>query len=293
MVGNSIVSTNTTYTTNAYADTTYTAVFAEKDSSAFTVTFVDQYGNVVKTVKSTDLPLNELPEAPAFAGVTFKEWSSTLEEVNALDKSATVYASYENSEVKSYTINATGCTITVDGSTSTDTATATYNSKVTVTPSNSDVATSWSVNGSVASYASEYSFFCGTDVTLTYTTDSAVSAEAKAIIVSTDKTDTYRVKFLASRSVPAGTVLVESGFIYGKAMAQDDLVLENVGAVKGTNSGTVKLVKSTNTSADGQFALTYGVSAQNQNACARAYLICKTASGASFTVYSDASIYKY
>lgn len=290
MVGNRIVSTETTYTTNAYADVTYVPVFAEKSASTFTVTFMDSYGNVVKTVSSADLPLAELPEATQYAGLVFDSWSMTLDQVNDLTDSATVYANYKNDEVQTYTINADNCTITIDGVDYPGTATATYNTKVTV-KANDGAEKTWKVNGAVAGFGAEYTFYCGSDVTIT--TEDVVAAKPVVSAVSMTKANgSYRVKFLATRSIPDGYKLVESGFVYGKAMAAEDLVLENVGKVVGTDNGTLKQMVCSNTSGDGQFAVNYGVKAMNQTACARAYIIYTD--GVKTTVdYSEAMIYTY
>lgn len=291
MVGNRIVSTETTYTTNAFADVTYVPVFAEKSASTFTVTFMDSYGNVVKTVSSADIPtLTELPEATQYAGLVFDSWSMTLDEIKELKDSATVYANYKNDEAQTYTITADNCTITIDGVDSQGTATATYNTKVTV-KANDGAEKTWKVNGAVAGFGAEYTFFCGSNVTIT--TEDVVAAKPVVSAVSMTKAaDSYRVKFLATRSIPDGYKLVESGFVYGKAMAAEDLVLENVGKVVGTDNGTLKQMVCSNTSGDGQFAVNYGVKAMNQTACARAYIIYTN--GVETTVdYSEAMIYTY
>lgn len=292
MSNGKMLTNEATYTTAAYADMTYTPVFAEAGQATFTVTFVDTYGNVISVLDSNAVAaLTEMPAANELAGYTFKEWSMTLDEVKALTDSATVYAYYETDEADAYTITAAGCTITVNGVDYTDVATGVaYNSKVTVTPAES-VYAEWSVNGASAAYGETYSFLCGSDATVTYA--EATAAVPTVAAVSATKTATSNVAFLATRSVPEGYTLIESGFVYGKAMAEEDLVLENVGTVQGTDNGKVKSIACRNVSADGQFSLTYGVSAMNQNACARAYLIYADATGATYAIYSDAMIYTY
>lgn len=291
MVGNKIVSADETYTTNAYADMTYTPVFATVDSADFTVTFVDSYGNVVTTLTNTEIAdLTALPEAPAFAGLTFTGWDKTLDEVKALTASATVTAQYANDTDTQYTVTATGCTITVDGVDYTDTASVTYNTLVTVKAEN---ATAWTVNGSAtpAAYGAEYSFYCGSDITVASVTK-AVTATPAVKAVSMEKTATHKVTFLATRSVPEGFTLVESGFVYGKGMAAEDLVLENVGKVAGSANGTVKQIVCNNKAADGQFSLSYGVTAMNASASAAAYVIYRQGNQ-SVVIYGDAMIYNY
>lgn len=290
MVGNRIVSTETTYTTNAYADVTYVPVFAEKSASTFTVTFMDSYGNVVKTVSSAELPLAELPEATQYAGLVFDSWSMTLDQVNDLTDSATVYANYKNDEVQTYTINADNCTITIDGVDYPGTATATYNTKVTV-KANDGAEKTWKVNGAVAGFGAEYTFYCGSNVTIT--TEDVVTAKPVVSAVSMTKADgSYRVKFLATRSIPDGYKLVESGFVYGKGVAAEDLILENVGAKVGADNTVLKQMVCSNNAAEGQFAVNFGIKAMNSTACARAYIIYTD--GVRTTVdYSEAMIYTY
>lgn len=292
-VAGKIVSTSATYTTTAYADTTYVPVFAEAEAEAFTVTFVDQFNKVVDTIDSTELAsLEALPDAPAYMGYTFDSWSLTLDEVKALEEATVVTASYTKNDL-SYTVSAPNCTITVDGQAYEDTATVGFDSKVTVAPK-ADTATSWTVNGATAAYGESYTFYVTADVNVAYGTDSVTAAptvsNVSAELVSADS---HQVRFLATRSVPEGYTLVESGFVYGKGMAQDDLVLENVGTVQGDADGTVKLAKNSNTAGDGQFALTYGVTAKNATACARAYIIVKDAEGVATVYYADAQIFDY
>lgn len=292
-VAGKIVSTSATYTTTAYADTTYVPVFAEAEAEAFTVTFVDQFNKVVDTIDSTELAsLEALPDAPAYMGYTFDSWSLTLDEVKALEEATVVTASYTKDDL-SYTVSAPNCTITVDGQAYEDTATVGFDAKVTVAPK-ADTATSWTVNGATAAYGESYTFYVTADVNVAYGTDSVTAAptvsNVSAELVSADS---HQVRFLATRSVPEGYTLVESGFVYGKGMAQDDLVLENVGTVQGDADGTVKLAKNSNTAGDGQFALTYGVTAKNATACARAYIIVKDAEGVATVYYADAQIFDY
>lgn len=288
-VADKLVSTEETYTTAAFADMTYVPVFVEDTTDAFEITFVDAYDNVVTTVSSADLPLSELPAAPEFAGVTFDAWSLDLDAVNALTKAEKVVATYKNVEDKVYTVTAPeGCTITVNGETVASPAAAAYNDTVTVTSAG---AQGWSVNGSTeaAAYGETYTFYCGSDITVAPI--AAVDAVPTVKAVSDNATG-YQVKFLATRSVPEGYTLIESGFVYGKGMTADDLKLENVGKVAGSANGVVKQAVCQNKAADGQFALTYGVKNMDATACAVAYVICSGANG-TVVYYSGAMVHPY
>lgn len=291
MVGNKIVSKEATYTTNAYADMTYAPAFAAKDSASFTVTFVDSYGNVTATIDSAELAtLTALPEAPSFAGLTFLGWDLDLDGVKALTKATTVTAKYENDTAKMYTVSAPNATIFVDGKDCGSETQVTYNTLVTV---KAEGATAWKVNGSTtpAAYGAEYAFYCGSNITVDMVNDDTVTAKPEVKAVSKDANG-YKVTFLATRSVPTGYQLVESGFVYGKAMTAADLVLENVGKTAGEAGATVKQIVCNNKGADGQFALAYGVKNMDANACAAAYVIYKDGAK-SVVIYSDAMIYEY
>ena len=288
-VADKLVSTEETYTTAAFADMTYVPVFVEDTTDAFEITFVDAYDNVVTTVSSADLPLSELPAAPEFAGVTFDAWSLDIDAVNALTKAEKVVATYKNVEDKVYTVTAPeGCTITVNGEAVASPAAAAYNDTVTVTSAG---AQGWSVNGSTeaAAYGETYTFYCGSDITVAPI--AAVDAVPTVKAVSDNATG-YQVKFLATRSVPEGYTLIESGFVYGKGMTADDLKLENVGKVAGSANGVVKQAVCQNKAADGQFALTYGVKNMDATACAVAYAICSGANG-TVVYYSGAMVHPY
>ena len=284
-VNGKLISTDATYTTAAYADLTYTPVFAEK-SGDFTVTFVDQFNMVLDTVTGSELAdLEALPTPYNYLGYTFSGWSMTLDEVKALETNAVVTAYYDKDEV-TYTVNAPGCTITVGGETYYDTAEVSFDECVTVAAVDA-AATAWSVNGANASYGSEYTFFVTADVTVGYTTDE-VTAEPTVAAVDTRLTDNGKVRFLATRNVPAGYTLIESGFVYGKDVVDPEasLVLENV-------NNTCYLYKNSNMAGDGQFALTFGIASQTGVAYARAYVIAADVNGNAAVYYADVQSYDY
>lgn len=293
--GNKLISTQAAYTTTAYADTTYTPVFQEVNENVFTVTFIGLYGNIVAEYASTDLAgLTKLPDAPNdYVGYKFTGWDKNLDQVKALTESTVLYAQYEKDASEVYTVNAAGCTIDVNGTSYTDVANnVPYNAKVVVTPKNG-TATSWMLNDKVASYDATFSFYCGANATVTFTTETVTKEPVVSILSDTENATTHRVTFLASRTVPEGYTLIESGFVYGKGMAQEDLVLENVGAVKGTANGTVNQLKNANASPNGQFSITFGVKNQTASASARAYVVYADSTGATHVVYSDAVVHAF
>ena len=286
-VGGKIISTDATYTTAAYADLTYVPVFAQKTND-FTVTFVDRFNMVLGTVSGADVAaLEAMPEIYDYLGYTFTGWSMSLEEVQALSENTVVTANYEKDDSITYTVSAPGCVITVDGAEYNDTAEVGFDQGVTVKAADG-TATAWTVNGANAAYGAEYTFYVTSDVTVAYTSDE-VTAVPTVAAVDVTPTENGRVRFLASRSVPEGYTVVESGFVYGKDYedAEAALVLENA------TTGGCYLAKSSNTANDGQFALTFGIASGTGVAYARAYVIAVDAEGNSAVYYADVQSFDY
>ena len=285
-VNGKLVSTNATYTTAAYADLTYVPVFAEK-ADDFTVTFVDQFNMVLGTYTSSQIAdLEAMPATYNYLGYTFADWSMTLEEVKALDANAIVTANYTKNDALTYTVSAPGCTITVGDAEYKDTAEVAFDQAVTVAPTEG-TATAWTVNGNNAAYGSEYTFFVTSDVEVAYTSDEVTAVPTVAGVDVTAVGD-GSVRFLATRNVPAGYTLLESGYLYGKDYedAEESLVLENA-------NNTCSIYKNSNTAADGQFALTFKITAQTGVAYARAYVIAADAEGNAAVYYGNVQSFDY
>ena len=283
-VNGKLVSTDATYTTTAYADTTYVPVFAEA-ADEFTVTFIDQFNKVIGTYTNAEIAeMEALPEAVSYLGYTFDGWSMTLEEVKALDTNAIVTASYTKDEAVTYTVTAPGCTIidVANGTQANDALEVAFDSMVTIKPVDGE-ATAWTVNGANAAYGSEYTFYVTSDVEVAYSSDE-VTAQPTVAAVAVEAT-TGGARFLATRSVPEGYTLIESGFVYGKDVADADtaLVLENVG-------NGCYLYKNSNTAADGQFALTVNTSTPG-TLYARAYIMVADSDGVTSVYYADVQNY--
>ncbi len=286
-VGGKIISTDATYTTAAYADLTYVPVFAQKTND-FTVTFVDRFNMVLGTVSGADVAaLEAMPETYDYLGYTFTGWSMSLEEVQALSENTVVTANYEKDDSITYTVSAPGCVITVDGAEYNNTAEVGFDQGVTVKAADG-TATAWTVNGANAAYGAEYTFYVTSDVTVAYTSEE-VTAVPTVAAVDVTPTENGKVRFLASRNVPAGYTVAESGFVYGKDYedAEAALVLENA------TTGGCYLVKSSNTANDGQFALTFGIASGAGVAYARAYVIAVDAEGNSAVYYADVQSFDY
>ena len=285
-VNGKLVSTNATYTTAAYADLTYVPVFAEKTDD-FTVTFVDQFNMVLGTYTSSQIAeLEAMPNTHTYLGYTFANWSMTLEEVKALETNAIVTASYTKDDALTYTVSAPGCVITVGDETYNDTAEVGFDKAVTVAPAEG-TATAWTVNGNNAAYGAEYTFYVTSDVEVAYSSEEVTAAPTVAGVDVTAVGD-GSVRFLATRNVPEGYTLLESGFVYGKDYedAEASLVLENA-------NSTCYIYKNSNTAGDGQFALTFKIAAQTGVAYARAYIIVNDSEGNSSTYYAGVQSYDY
>lgn len=286
-----IVSTDTTYATKAISDAQYVAIFAEAKATEFTVVFTDQYGNVYSSQTVTDASQIEIPEAPEFVGFTFKGWSMTEEEIKALTTNATITANFERTADDQYTVTVPeGCTIDgVDG----NTTTVDYNTKVTVNAPEGAVNGTWKVNDAPVAYGTSYSFFVGADITLTYEENAAVTAEPAVAAVSTDRdADSYKVAFLATRSLADGYDYIYAGFVFGMNMEDADLNINNEGE-KGSNpdSGYVKVLYCSTDSE--QFRLSYGITNEKGKASARAFLAYVDSTGETHIEYGEPQVYNY
>ena len=230
--------------------------------------------------------LEAMPNTHTYLGYTFANWSMTLEEVKALETNAIVTASYTKDDALTYTVSAPGCVITVGSETYNDTAEVGFDKAVTVAPAEG-TATAWTVNGNNAAYGAEYTFYVTSDVEVAYSSEEVTAAPTVAGVDVTAVGD-GSVRFLATRNVPEGYTLLESGYVYGKDFedAEASLVLENA-------NSTCYIYKNSNTAGDGQFALTFKIAAQTGVAYARAYIIVNDSEGKSSTYYAGVQSYDY
>lgn len=278
-----LVSTDTTYVSTAYMPVTYTPVYEDATDATYTVVFLDKYSNVIGTVATavgTAFDPATAPEAPAYIGYDFAGWGTDLATITT---ATTVMAQYNSNTDSTYTVTATGCTITSGADSATDSLPGlAYDAEVTVTAPG---AVAWRINGAVVYYGESYTFYVGSDVEVVPETQAVVVAPYVAKVSVTSVTGSHKFEFLATRSMTGAGTLVEAGFVYGKAMTADDLKVENVGTV--VNGATVKIAYTKDKSADAQFALSYGITAKNATATAVAFVTYKTASGTVKTIYSE------
>ena len=289
--GNKIVSTDATYTTVAIADITYTPVFAES-AKPVQFTFVDMFNNVISSQSVASGADVKIPQAPTYTGYTFTGWSADEATIKAATSSMTVYAQYEKDAAATYTVTTDADATVAYGSNSAQgtLADVPYGTQVTVSKAG---ATAWAIDGKIVAYGDSYTFYVASDVTV-----KAASATTQAPVVAAVSANqvagSYKVEFVATRAMVDGCTYLKSGFVYGKNLTDADLTLANVGK-KGSadNSGVVKAAYANSTEGSTQFILSYGISAQNGTASAKAFLTYKDQKGKVQTVYSDVMNHTY
>ena len=289
--GNKIVSTDASYTTVAIADITYTPVFAES-AKPVQFTFVDMFNNVISSQSVASGAAVKIPQAPTYTGYTFTGWSVDEAAIKAATSSMTVYAQYEKDAAATYTVTTDADATVAYGSNSAQVTLADvpYGTQVTVSK---DGATAWAIDGKIVAYGDSYTFYVASDVTV-----KAASATTQAPVVAAVSANqvagSYKVEFVATRAMVDGCTYLKSGFVYGKNLSDADLTLANVGK-KGSadNSGVVKAAYANSTEGSTQFILSYGLSAQNGTASAKAFLTYKDQNGKVQTVYSDVMNHTY
>lgn len=289
--GNKIVSTDASYTTVAIADITYTPVFAES-AKPVQFTFVDMFNNVISSQSVASGADVKIPQAPTYTGYTFTGWSVDEAAIKAATSSMTVYAQYEKDAAATYTVTTDADATVAYGSNSAQGTLADipYGTQVTVSK---DGATAWAIDGKIVAYGDSYTFYVASDVTV-----KAASATTQAPVVAAVSANqvagSYKVEFVATRAMVDGCTYLKSGFVYGKNLTDADLTLANVGK-KGSadNSGVVKAAYANSTEGSTQFILSYGLSAQNGTASAKAFLTYKDQNGKVKTVYSDVMNHTY
>lgn len=289
--GNKIVSTDATYTTVAIADITYTPVFAES-AKPVQFTFVDMFNNVISSQSVASGADVKIPQAPTYTGYTFTGWSVDEAAIKAATSSMTVYAQYEKDAAATYTVTTDADATVAYGSNSAQgtLADVPYGTQVTVSKAG---ATAWAIDGKIVAYGDSYTFYVASDVTV-----KAASATTQAPVVAAVSANqvagSYKVEFVATRAMVDGCTYLKSGFVYGKNLTDADLTLANVGK-KGSadNSGVVKAAYANSTEGSTQFILSYGLSAQNGTASAKAFLTYKDQNGKVQTVYSDVMSHTY
>lgn len=290
-VGNKIVSTDATYETIVNAPITYTPVFVDK-SEALEFVFLDMFGNVISSQRVSNASEVVIPDAPVYNGYKFTGWTADADTIHQSQESMTITALFEKDTDANFTVNAEGATISYgDVSAENTLADVPYGTQVTVTK---EGATAWTINGAEVAYGDSYTFYVASDVTVA-PIDTAVDVKPVVAAVSYSQlSNSHKVEFVASRAMTDDCTLIKAGWVYGKNLTDDDLILDMVGKNgTGTDSGVVKAAYVSSTEGSTQFILSYGITAQTGTASAKAFITYRDADGKIHTEYSKAMNYKY
>lgn len=289
-INGKIVSTESTLEEVAYSDITIEPLFREiATETEITLTYLDEYGNIISQVTGTpsDLAAAVQPTAPAIAGYTFTGWDVSTEDIAELTESTSICAVYEK-DADTYTVTTDATLVLPSGI---ENGAIPFDTTVTVKDAD---ASAWTIDGVVVAYGTSYTFIVCGDVEVQPSYDSVVVQSTVTILgASLASGSTYKVSFSASRNVSDDDTLISSGFVYGKNLTSDELDLDYVGMTgSSANAGAVKAAYASITGSD-QFILNYGISSRVGTACARAFVTVKHSDGTTETYYSDALFYTY
>ena len=284
---------DTMYDSNAYADVTITPVFAKAQASEYEVVFLDLYKKVAKkvTVASAAELEAAAPTAADMArqGYTFLGWDKELSEITA---PCDVTAQYvRDEEAAGYTVTVEGADdVTINGEAVKAKDGIPFDSKVTVVANG---AKGFKIGDTVVSTSDTYSFYVGADVTVTAIMNETVAKDNVIDILSvTPVSGSYKYQFLATRTLASGYKLEKVGFVYGKNLADEELVIDKVGQPgAGTNAGQIK-VGYNNINNVLETVLQYGLKNGDGTAKARAFMIVSKG-GKSEVIYSTIKGWDY
>ena len=219
-------------------------------------------------------------------GYNFDGWDKDL---TAITSSTEVTGKYSQNKNIMYTVTVTGSDAAkINGETAT-TMDVAYDTPVTVS---AEGAKAWKIGETVVATGSTYKFYVGSDVTVEAIFTDA-DLEPTIVMVGQEQiNDSYRYLFVASRVVPDGYKVEKVGFIYGKNLADDELVLEKVGETgKNTGAGVIKVGYNT-VNGIKETTLQYGISAATGVAKARAFMIVSNG-GEKLVKYSTVATVDY
>ena len=270
-----VISRDAEYTTTMVFSKTLKAVYVKASSEeTFTVTFFGKSGQVLD-VQVVELGNNATaPEVPFYAGYTFADWNKDYKNVTSDMEVTALYTA----DVESHTITpADG--VLVNGSDSA--VELPHNSRVTVTAADTDNFGGWSLDGgkTIISYAPTYTFYAGTNVTVTLVTG-AQDAKAVSAITNVETGKGY-VAILTERTAPEGYTLVSTGIIISKDSSK---TLDLATAEK--EDGVI-LKTSASADANGQYRLTMKTTS-GTTLYFNSFAVYKNAVGEIVTVYGSA-----
>lgn len=284
------ISDDPVLTFTATSDVTVTPIFADTTDN-ITVVFLDKYDNVVYSYAGTVADFaaamaEGIPTGTSYPGYTFDSWDITDEEILAINKSTTVYGNYTaTGNTYKVVLDGEG---TIDGEAVTE-KDVTYDSPVTV---QSDSATAWIVDNQIVSYGDTYTFFVGSNITVTPVTETVTAKPEVGMVGTTVTSESAKnVNYLATMTVPDGYTLLDHGFVYvADKVGADVVTLDNVGT-KASNGKVVKKVTGGATGTQ-QFALNYSVTS-TQYATVTAYIVYQAEDGSVTTAYTTPTVFDY
>lgn len=267
--------------------TTVTAVFTRGSSEAgqtVSVYFRNRSGRNIATMDIAYGDQITLPDGSDSYGYTFCGWIVNGE-IKAPGEKVNIYADAVISakyvkNTDTYTVTAVGSTVDVDGIYN-------YNDLVTVRfeTYNLEVGTffgGWMVNGKIVSCDTVYSFYVGSDVTVSAVISNEY-AKKNALVEITDASlisDGAKATFLINRYLPSDYILIESGAI----ITNGDFTTLTLDDVNGT---TVRKSAALSVNGCGQFRQTVGsASGKTLTVTVAGYLTYADAEGNVNTVYS-------
>ncbi len=298
-INGNIVSKDATYSTKAVADVTITPVFVDATGEEITVTFYDKYGNTVKQYKDVTVEAYQAAiaaeydsiVAPTYPSYTFDSWDKSKDEILAIDSSTTIWANYvkvDEASIAKYTVTTSAQVITPNGIKNGEIP---YDTMVTVRDT---AAKAWKIGDAIVAYGTEYSFYVGSDVTVdpVYTLDEDIKANVTVIGANLVAGSDYKYNIVATRNVPDGYNLVDYGFVYGKALTDEELNLDMVGQVA-LSGATIKAAHGGTRNTDSnEFAINYGIKAKNASIKAKAFVVVEKA-GETEIIYSETFTHDY
>ena len=297
-ISGNIVSKDATYSAKAVSDITITPVFEDQAAETITVTFFDKYGNTVKQYKDMDVADYQAAIAadidnlvgPAYPSYEFKGWDKSKDEILALDASTTIWATYEKIEeaaVPKYTVTTNAEVILPSGIVNGEIP---YDTQVTVRDT---AASAWKVGDTIVAYGTTYTFYVGSDVTVDPVYE-AVDEKATTTVIGANLIagSDYKFNIVATRNVPDGYTLTDYGFVYGKALTDAELDLDNVGKVAGSGA-TIKAVHAgTRNTESNEFAFNYGIKNKDAAVTAKSFIVV-TKGDDTEIIYSDMFVQNY
>ena len=275
-INGKVVGENAIYRSKAYADVTIEPVFAKAEAESFDVVFLDLYKNVVKTQTVTSGAEIVAPTDAEMVrnGYVFKGWN--IDDFTTITAPCEIKGQYDYDDAANgYTVTVLGTdSATIDGENATEKTGVKFDTKVTVS---AEGAIGWKIGETVVATGDTYTFYVGSDVTVTAVFDGEVAKENKIVILDNYgliPNSDYRYQFVATRTLASGAKAEKVGFVYGKNLADDELVIDKAGQNgAAADAGQIKVGYNNFTDGVLETVLQYGIKAKAGTIKARAFMI--------------------